>query len=122
MKIHITAAILNAEYQVITTPSSSTYTIDVGTAANASDTGNGGGSVVGAYQINVGLNSQVGGTGWGAGTWGRGGWGSGSSLTTTTQIRIWSHDNFGEDLIINPRVFANVYYWDKGGGLGTRAS
>lgn len=117
---NITAAILNAEHQVITTPSSSTYTIDVGTAANASDTGNGGGSVVGAYQINVGLNSQVGGTGWGAGTWGRGGWGSGSSLTTTTQIRIWSHDNFGEDLIINPRD-SNVYYWDKGGGLGTRA-
>jgi hypothetical protein len=119
---NITANILNDinGYQVISVPSSSTYTIDVGTAASGADTGNGGSSVVGAYQINVGLNSQVGGTGWGAGTWGRGGWGSGSSLTTTTQIRIWSHDNFGEDLIINPRD-SNVYYWDKGGGLGARA-
>ena len=69
---NITAAILNDEHQVISVPSSSTYTIDVGTAAGAGDTGNGGSSVVGAYQINVGLNSQVGGTGWGAGQSGRG--------------------------------------------------
>lgn len=117
---NVTAAILNAEHQVTNVVSSSQYEIVVSVTANASDTGNGGSSVVGAYQINVGLNSQVGGTGWGAGTWGRGGWGSGSSLTTTTNIRIWSHDNFGEDLIINPRD-SNVYYWDKGSGLSARA-
>ena len=75
---------------------------------------------VGEYQINVGLNSQVGGTGWGAGTWGRGGWGSGSSITTTTNIRLWSHDNFGENLLINPRD-ANIYYWTKSSGLAARA-
>lgn len=117
---NITAAILDTEYQVTNVISSSQYEIVASVAANASDTGNGGPTVVGAYQINVGLNSQVGGTGWGAGTWGRGGWGSGSSLTTTTNIRIWSHDNFGEDLIINPRN-SNVYYWDKSGGLSARA-
>ena len=38
--------------------------------ANSSDTGNGGSSVVGAYQIGTGLNSSVAGTGWGAGLWG----------------------------------------------------
>ena len=91
--------------------------------ANASDTGNGGASVVGAYQINIGLNSQIGGTGWGAGTWSHtGGWGQASpgGLTTTTQIRLWSHDNFGEDLLINPRD-AGIYYWDKGSGTSARA-
>ena len=74
------------------------------------------------YQINAGLNSQVGGTGWGAGTWGRDGWGESASggLTTVNEIRLWSHDNFGEDLIINPRD-SRLYYWDKTGGLGTRA-
>ena len=90
------------------------------TALTFGDITTGGTATVGAYQINVGLNSSVGGTGWGAGTWGRGGWGSGSSLSTTTNIRIWSHDNFGEDLIINPRD-SNVYYWDKGSGLASRA-
>lgn len=117
---NITAAILNAEHKVTAVVSSSQYQIVVSATANGSDTGNGGGSVVGKYQINVGLNSQVGGTGWGSSTWGRLGWGSGSSLTTTTNIRLWSHDNFGEDLIINPRD-SNVYYWDKGIGLGARA-
>ena len=117
---NITAAILNAEHKVIAVVSSSQYQIVVSATANGSDTGNGGSSVVGKYQINVGLNSQVGGTGWGSSTWGRLGWGSGSSLTTTTNIRLWSHDNFGEDLIINPRD-ANVYYWDKGTGLSARA-
>ena len=162
-------------------------------AANSSDTNNGGSSVVGAYQINVGLDSTVGGTGWGAGLYGgvaagalettinEGGtfsnsdttltvsdgagiaandlilidneilkvtnvatndltvtraqsgtdaathangatvtliegnasaandyfgWGEAASggLTTTTQIRLWSHDNFGEDLLINAQM------------------
>ena len=119
---NVTAAILNAEHEVTNIVSASQYEIVLSVTANASDTGNGGASVVGAYQLNVGLNSQVGGTGWGAGTWSRGGWGSAApgGLTTTTQIRIWTHDNFGEDLIINPRD-AGVYYWDKGSGLSARA-
>lgn len=117
---NITAAILNAEHQVTAVVSSSQYQIVVSATANGSDTGNGGSSVVGKYQINVGLNSQVGGTGWGSSTWGRGGWGSASALTTVTNIRLWSHDNFGEDIIINPRD-SNVYYWDKGTGLSARA-
>ena len=39
---------------------------------------------------------------------------------TTREIRTWSHDNFGEDLLINPRDGA-VYRWDKTNGLSTRA-
>ena len=123
----ITADVLNQEYQVDSVTSSGVYVItakDPTTGniitANSSDSGNGGSSVVGAYQINAGLNSQVGGTGWGAGTWGSGGWGLASALTTSTEIRLWSHDNFGEDLIINARD-SNLYYWDKSGGLSARA-
>ena len=33
---------------------------------------------------------------------------------------MWSHDNFGEDLIINPRDGA-LYYWDRTNGLSGRA-
>ena len=118
----ITAAILNAEHQVVRVIDGNTYEITVSVPALATDTGNGGGSVVGEYQINVGLDTTVGGTGWGAGTYGRGGWGSTApgGLTTTTQIRLWSHDNFGEDLLINPRD-SFIYYWDKSGGAGARA-
>ena len=206
---NITAAILNIEYQVVSIINANSYTITASVAANSSDTGNGGSSTVGAYQINVGLDSTVGGTGWGAGLYGgvaagalettinEGGtfsdsdttltvtsgtgiatndlilidneilkvtnvstndltvtraqsgteaathangatvtliegnassdndyfgWGDAASggLTTTTQIRLWSHDNFGEDLLINARD-SNIFYWDRSNNLSTRA-
>jgi hypothetical protein len=118
----VTADVLNQEYQVTRIVDADSYEIELAAAANASDTGNGGSSVVGTYQINVGLDTTVGGTGWGAGTWGRDGWGEAASggLTTTNEIRLWSHDNFGEDLIINPRDGA-IYYWDKSTGTGSPA-
>ena len=111
---------LNQEYQIVSVPTANTFTITSSVAANSSDTGNGGGSVVGTYQINVGLDTQVGGTGWGAGAWGDDGWGEASSVTTSSELRTWSHDNFGEDLIINP-VDGAIYYWDRTNNLTTRA-
>ena len=50
------------------------------------------------------------------------GWGDPASggLTTTSQIRLWSHDNFGEDLLLNPRD-DQIYYWDKTNNLSSRA-
>ena len=49
------------------------------------------------------------------------GWGKASAITVPgAEIRTWSHDNFGEDLILNPRDGA-IYYWDKSNGLGNRA-
>ena len=118
----ITADVLNKEYQVVRVVDADSYEITSAVAANSSDSGNGGSSTVGTYQINVGLDDAVGGTGWGAGTYGRDGWGDAASsgLTTTNQIRLWSHDNFGEDLIINARD-SNIYYWDKSNNLSTAA-
>ena len=119
---NITAAVLNTEHQITQIVNANSYKITVSATANSSDTGNGGSNTVGVYQINVGLDTTVGGTGWGAGTWGRDGWGDAASsgLVTTTQIRLWSHDNFGEDLLINPRD-SNIYYWDRSNNLSTRA-
>ena len=49
------------------------------------------------------------------------GWGSAASITVPgAQIRLWSHDNFGEDLILNPRD-GGLFYWDRTNGLGTRS-
>ena len=122
----VTAAVLNQEYEILSVPTANTYTFTAKdttgatVTANASDSGNGGSGVDGVYQINTGLNTGVGGTGWGAGTWGRGTWGSGASIGVTTSLRMWSHDNFGEDLLINPRDGA-IFYWDKSSGVTTRA-
>ena len=123
---NVTAAVLNQEYQINTVPSTSTFTITAkdtsGTevTANASDSGNGGGSVVGTYQINSGLDVFVDGTGWGVGAWSSGAWGSTTTLSDSNQLRLWSMDNFGEDLIANVRG-GSIYYWDKTNGLTTRA-
>lgn len=135
----ITADVLNQEYRIESIVDADSYTIIARTVAtvssitvdgeytptpvvaNSSDTGNGGGSVVGTYQINVGLDTAVFGNGWGAGTWGRGTWGSGASLNVQSDtLRLWAHDNFGEDLIINV-MNGGVYYWDSSLGLNQRA-
>lgn len=123
---NITAAVLNQEYQVANVVNANSYTIEAKdtsgatVTANASDTGNGGSSVVGAYQLNVGLDVYVPGTGWGLNGWGQGAFGSTSALSDTNQLRIWTHDNFGENLIINQRN-AGIYQWTENNGLGTRA-
>jgi len=127
---NITAAVLNQEYQIFEIVDSSTYKIaaravssldnitDDGqysptpVVANGSDTGNGGSSIVGTYQINVGLDTSVTGNGWGAGAWGRSTWGSAATVDLITDtLRIWTHDNFGEDLLIND-MNGGIYYWD----------
>ena len=113
----ITANVLNQEYQIATIVNANSYTVEAKdtdgatVTANASDSGNGGSSVGGAYQINVGLDVYVPSTGWGIGTWGSGTFGSAGTLGLTNQLRLWSHDNFGEDLVINPRM-GGIYYWD----------
>ena len=117
----ITAAILNAEFQIVSITSNNVYTITSSVAANASDTGNGGAAVVGAYQITTGASGYTVSVGWGSGGWGgittgytSTGWGSPApaGVGLGVQLRLWSQSNFGEDLIFNPR----------GGGLYTGKS
>ena len=122
----ITADVLNQEYQITAVPSVNTYTLTAKdtsgdtVTANSSDSGNGGSGVDGAYQINVGLDVYVAGTGWGANAWGEGTFGSASALSASGQLRLWTHDNFGEDLIINQRN-AGIYKWVENDGTTTRA-
>jgi len=117
----ITAAVLNQEYQVASIVDANSYTIVATATANASDTGNGGSSTVAAYQINIGLNDAAVGSGWGAGPYSRGTWGSAANVSIpSTSLRLWSMDNFGEDLLANVRG-GGIYYWDTSAGTGTRA-
>jgi hypothetical protein len=116
---NITAPVLNAEYQ-ITVLTANTYTFTASATANATDVSGspgGGASVVAAYQISVGPAVQIPLVGWGAGGWGLGTWGNG--VGSTVALRLWSQQNFGEDLVFNPRG-GGLYYWDAGGGLTSR--
>jgi len=94
----ITDTILNAEYEVVSLIDDDNYTVTLSTTANASDTGNGGSSVVGAYQLTIGAAIEQTLTGWAAGPYSFGTWGNGT-VSIIEAIRIWNHQNFGEDLI-----------------------
>ena len=116
----ITADLLNAEHQIQRIVDANSYEIYVGAVATASDSGNGGASVVGEYQINTGLESAAFGDGWGADPWSAGGWGSAADTSIPgAQLRLWSADNYGEDLFFCVRNGA-VFYWDATTGTAVR--
>jgi hypothetical protein len=116
---NVTASVLKQEFQV-TVSGPNAYTISIApVVANATDVSGspGGGTVTAAYQINTGPAIQVPLTGWGSGFYGFGSWGTGS--TQTDSLRLWSANNWGEDLIFGPRGGA-LYYWDATNGVTTR--
>jgi hypothetical protein len=114
---NVTAEVLNQEYEILAISSSNAFTITakdtsgVTVTANASDSGNGGSSTVAAFQISIGEDVAVPGGGWGAGTWSSGTWGTAVGDSVTNTLRLWSLDNFGEDLVMNPRL-GGIYLWD----------
>lgn len=110
---NVTASVLNQEFQ-ITRVDANTYTITISVTPNATAIAaspGGGASVVAAYQVNTGPAYQLPLTGWGGGGWGLGTWGFGSGATDS--LRLWSANNWGEDLIFGPRG-GGLYYWDAG--------
>lgn len=108
---------ISGEYQISVSVVANSYDITAASAASSSATG-GGAAVSAAYQINVGPATQSASTGWGAGGWGTGTWGVGTA--SVDALRIWSQQNFGEDLIFGPR-FGGMYYFDTSLGVTTRA-
>jgi hypothetical protein len=107
---------LNGEYSVTVTGLNS-YTIQSATAATSGATG--GGTVVAVYQINVGFPYQIPLTGWGAGAWGSGTWGNGG--TSSSSLRLWSQNNFGQDLVLGFRG-GPIYYWNANYGVTPTAA
>jgi hypothetical protein len=98
----ISAAVLNTTY-VISGVTTNAYNITLATGLTASTTGAGGGSAVSVIQ---GSGSQ--------------GWGLGYSSGIGQQLRLWSNDNFGADLVIAPRG-GPIFYWQDSTGVSTRA-
>ena len=109
---------LNGEYQITRYISANSYAFLATASASATTTG-GGSSVVAAYQINSGPDTQRPAYGWGAGYWGYGAWGS-ATQAMGTEIRLWSQSNYGEDLLFCPR-YGGLYRWQSSAGTTTRA-
>lgn len=110
---------LNNEFSITSITDANSYVITL--SSNASAALSSAGSADAEYQLNVGINTVVPGSGWGAGTWGADGWGDPSSdVVGGGTMRLWSQDNFGEDLIFNQRD-GFLFYWDKTLGVTSRA-
>jgi len=96
----ISASFLNSTFE-ITYVNANTYTITIQKTATYGMLG--GGSNVVAYP-QYGIRP----------------WGSAADVGIGQQLRLWSNDNFGEDLIIAPRG-GGIYYWDATAGITVRA-
>jgi hypothetical protein len=117
---NITALVLNQEYEITNVVDDDTYEINVVVLADASDISDGGAATVAAYQINIGLDTVVLGSGWSAGFWGRGTWSSAADVSVPgANLRLWSQDNFGENLVFNVRG-GGIYYWTVSSGVTSR--
>jgi hypothetical protein len=109
----VTATYLNAQFEIQQVINSNSYTIQVGVTANASDSGDGGGAVVGAYQINIGTDISYFDYGWGVGSWGAYTWGTPrpASAAIALTSRVWQFDNYGEDVVCQ-LVDGGIYLFD----------
>ena len=100
---NVTAAVLNSTYQ-ISGAATNSYQITLnGFTANASTTGGG---------SSVGVTEQTGTRGWSDPFT--------AGVGVGQQLRLWSNDNYGQDLIIAPRG-GQIFYWEAANGTGTRA-
>jgi len=113
--------VVNGDFEVIAITDTNNYILKGATVATS--TVSGGGSTGNyTYEITVGSGATGVASGWGTGAWGAEAWGTPRAESTFIQeLRTWSLDNWGEDLIASPRG-GEIYVWDKSVGLGTRAA
>lgn len=103
----------------ITVIDTNTFSIDTGVTA-AATSATAGGTILGFFLIPPGPASNQLYSGWGAGPWsGATAWDG--AFSALLPLRQWSFDNWGEDLVANPRD-GKIYYWDSSGGITTRAT
>ena len=98
----VSATILNNSY-VISNVATNSYDITLPSSYTATSTATGGGSSVTVLE--------------GSGTYG---WGTSYAAGIGSQLRLWSNDNYGADLVIAPRGGA-IFYWQDSGTVSTRA-
>lgn len=118
----IADADLQNEFEVLTVPSGSTYTISVPNAASSSASTAGGATA--SYQINGGSDVSFFDFGWGVGGFGLSPYGEPipESGTLALASRVWQFDTFGE-MLIAQLCNGQIFKWSPtDDGVGTRAS
>jgi hypothetical protein len=96
----ISASFLNSTFE-LTYVDANTYTVTIQKTATYGMTG--GGSSVTVYP-EYGIRP----------------WGSAAAIGIGQQLRLWSNDNYGQDLVIAPRG-GGIYYWAAVSGVSIRA-
>jgi hypothetical protein len=107
---------LNKEQQIIRYIDTTKYAINIDGVFSTSAASGGGAAATADYQVTTGLDVYVVGLGWGADPWGSGGWGVEGVVGVGQQLRLWTADNYGEDLFFAQRE-GQIFYWDA--TLGT---
>jgi len=108
----IPKGVLQQSYAVTVT-GANTYTINVSAAYSGSVTSATGGGAVTVFIPATSSTSTPAATGWGSAA-------ASGNASSGTQLRLWSQDNFGADLVFAPRG-GPIYYWQNAQGLNVRA-
>ena len=116
----LTQANLQGEFEILTVPSSSTYTIEAPANASSSATT---GTATATYQLNTGAAVALFGYGWGAGTWSTSTWNTTREGLTggegvLLQSAKWALDTWGED-VLALQFDGGLFYWDTSSGLSS---
>jgi len=111
----IVSTTLDAEYEILTITNVDAYTIL--SSATATSTVGPSANCTATYQLNIGPSEQTFGYGWGSGAWSASTWGTARTTSNVTlDARLWSINNWGEDLIITQKD-GGTYEWDTSGGM-----
>ena len=106
---------IDAEYEIVTITNADAYIITSNNTASANVTTTA--NCTAKYQLSIGPDKQTFGFGWNTGAWNVGTWNTPrSSSNVTIDMRQWSINNWGEDLIITQRD-GSTYYYDTSQGL-----
>lgn len=112
--------VVNGDFEVIEVTDTDNYILQGAESASSTVSGGGGGGNY-IYEITVGSGASGIVNGWGTGAWEDEAWNTPRTASTFVQeLRTWSLDNWGEDLVASPRG-GGIYVWDESVGLGTRA-
>jgi hypothetical protein len=99
----IFAGMINNTFTVTASLTASTYSITLPSSFVSTATTTSGGATVVSYP-----------------QYGTRGWGAAATVGIGQQLRLWSSDNYGQNLVLAPRG-GNIYYWLAASGVGTRA-
>ena len=106
---------IDAQYEIVSITNADAYVITSNDMATSSNTAIGNCDI--EYQISIGPDQQTFGFGWSTGTWNLGTWSTPRTTSNVTlDMRQWSMNNWGEDLIITQRD-GSTYLWDTSSGL-----